>query len=812
MKKIAALLLTLSTVFALVACGKKKNKSTTSKTTTAGKTTTAQKTTENINPDDYLTPDVKGNLIKNGNFNNGDKEIASSGDELIGNWWVYGITGHGKINVNKKHQLELGVIQMEPQMHSIQLAYDGFKLFKGNSYTLEFDACATEERHIEVRVQKNGGSYENYMLAGGVKEEDTIVKLTTEMQHFKFEFTTDFQDKAPRLAINCGYFKDQGDKLVEKAKYSLDTDTMTLTYYPNQTITFDNVVLLCTHDEGIRIDELNRPMITLNQVGFTTWGVKEAVFRKAADKELDTAYDIVNVDTEAVVFSASVTPLEGKNESSNEVCGYADFTSFKTPGKYKIVGNNSGESYEFEIRDDVYGDIAKDTIMMLYKQRCGTVLGEEGDKFAHAACHQSQATIYGTNKKIDVSGGWHDAGDYGKYVVAGAQTVQDLLLTYEQYGDVFTYDSYVTGTDENIPDILEEAMWELDWMLKMQTEDGGVYHKVTTLTFPENNVSAVKDTGPLYVSPVSYAATADFAAVMARASLILQDSGIALDKANVYKEAAIKAYAALGTKVEMKSFANPSDPVYGQVKTGEYPDGDLYDELTWASIELYNLTADEQYLDTFYANYTKTDELGLGWANVNGFAIQSYLEYMNSSTETYATILNVLLAEADKLVENSTKDVYNITLGKTEVDGEEIYQFEWGSNLTIANNAMILDFASWYSSTSKDYFDTLQKQINYLLGQNANCYCFVTGYGTLSPKNPHHRPSIIAHAAMPGMLVGGPDSNFDENGNDAIATNNCEGEAPALCYIDNDNSWSTNEITIYWNSPLTYILYAVSFD
>ena len=817
MKKVGVLLLTVATVFSLFACKKKKTTKDTTKVTT-----TENNTTEEINPDDYLTPNVEGNMLKNGNFNETTKETAQSGDQFIGNWWVYGLDGgYGVMNVTKKHELEIAVMKESKKEYCIQLAYDGFKLYQQNKYTLEFDAYATYERHFEVRVQENGGAYTNYMLEHPETDDDIIVEMGKEKKHYKFEFTSQVQDLAPRFVLNLGWF--EGDEMVEKPDYIPNFDDGTITTIPKEFIYLDNFVMKCTYDAGIRIDPLARPMITLNQVGFLPGQVKEVVFRKDPDKGLDTAYTIVDAETEEVVYSASVNALAERNESSNEIVGYADFTEFNTPGKYKIIGNVTGESYEFEIKDTVYDNLASDTIMMLYKQRCGEVLGEsETDKFAHDACHQSRATIYGTSETIDVSGGWHDAGDYGKYVVAGAQTIADLLLTYEEYGDVFKYDSYVTGTDSTIPDILEEAMWELDWMLKMQKANGEVYHKVTTLDFPENKVSAIEDTAPLYVSPTSYAATADFAAVMAKAACILKDKGIASEKATAYENAAKKAYAALSS-MSKTSFKNPTDVEPGKISTGEYPDGELDDEFTWASIELYFLTGTKTYLDSFYANYTKTKDFGLGWANVNGFAIESYLTHMdnydeNYDTETYETIRDIVLAEADKLLANIELDIYNVSIGKKKVtvDGveKEIWEFDWGSNLAVSNNAMILEFASWLSDTVEEctaYMNGLAKQVNYLLGQNANCYCFVTGYGTLSPVNPHHRPSIIAGSGNPlvGMLVGGPDSNFKENGNDAIATNNCEDSAPALCYIDHNNSWSTNEVTIYWNSPLTYVMYSL---
>ena len=682
---------------------------------------------------------------------------------------------------------------------------------KGSKYVFEFDAMASENRHFEIRIQQNGGNYENYLLEGA--SGHLVDTLGTEMKHYKFEFTSAVTDAAPRVAINLGYF--DGDKQYDKYEMVKDPETGIIDFVSNQFITLDNFVLKCTYDSGEVIDMLDldsRPKATLNQVGFYPAQQKQVVFRGDMSS-LDGRFSIVNVDTgEKEDFNGFVTTF-GTNPTSLEYVGYGDFSSFTKEGTFKIVGNKGSESPVFTISNSVYDNINNDLIMMLYRQRCGEVLGETDDPFAHTACHQELATIYGETTTIDVSGGWHDAGDYGKYVVAGAQTVADLLLTYDRIADsadeIFHYPSYVTGTDSAIPDILEEAMYELDWMLKMQRADGQVYHKVSTKEFPTNNVKPQDDHGQLYVSPVSYAATADFAAVMAMAARTLQS--IAPYKATEYSAAASKAYNALSSMTKT-SFTNPSD-----IKTGEYPDSDLDDELSWAAIEMYAISMDTTYLDTFLSNYTKTDELGLGWANVNGFAVVTALQTINPSDERFVTIANKVIEFADELVEISKTDVYNIT----------IKSFEWGSNLSIASNGMVLDFAASLidyaaeklgltdeqaSAKYAEYIKVREQQLNYLLGQNACAYCFVTGYGTLTPQHPHHRPSIAANAAMPGMLVGGPDSNFEENGEDQIAKRYCAGHAAAHCWVDNDNSWSTNEITIYWNSPLIFLITAVTYD
>ena len=78
----------------------------------------------------------------------------------------------------------------------------------------------------------------------------------------------------------------------------------------------------------------------------------------------------------------------------------------------------------------------------------------------------------------------------------------------------------------------------------------------------------------------------------------------------------------------------------------------------------------------------------------------------------------------------------------------------------------------------------------------------MTGYGSLTPTQPHHRPSQVLEQAMKGMIVGGPDSNLE----DPYAKATMQGVAPAKCYVDNVQSYSCNEVTIYWNSPLVYVL------
>ena len=473
-----------------------------------------------------------------------------------------------------------------------------------------------------------------------------------------------------------------------------------------------------------------------------------------------------------------------------------DFSEVTDPGTYYIY-TNAGSSYTFKIGTDVYDDIYSDVVLMLYRQRCGTELDPAiaGD-FAHGACHTEEAVIYGTNQTKDVSGGWHDAGDYGKYVVSGAKAVADLLVTYEDYG-VKADDLGLPESGNGVPDLLDEARYELEWMLKMQDEEsGGVYHKVTGMVFC-GMVMPEEDTEELVIAPISTTATADFAAVMAKASVVYKD--IDADFSASCYEAAVKAWAYIADIEDTTGFINPEG-----MDTGEYPDPNALDEKTWAAAELYlacqaGVTGADASDASVYADFIQNawnGEFvdGLGWLDVG-----MYAEYdlAKSKTDLAETAKARLLAEADKLISSASQDAYEQSLGTN---------YYWGSNMGIANNGMILYMAANVSegADATKYKTAASYELDYLLGANAMGYCFVTGYGTFSPSDTHHRPSQAMGVCMPGMLVGGACAELA----DPYAQMVLADEAPSMCYVDSSQSYSTNEVTVYWNSPLIYIMSA----
>ena len=694
-------------------------------------------------------PSIMGfNMINNGDFASKDHE-----------WHTYFEGGDGLMYVNDKGELEFDCKMIGTKEWANQLYYDGFALYKDCKYEIQFDCYSDVERDLGYRIQINGSDYHGY-------SEETI-HVGPEVKHFDITFTMEeASDPAPRLCFNLGKFANNSG-------------------FKEHTVCFDNIDLRCIDDKGYveggdSTGVVSSP-INLNQIGYLPNATKVAVMNGDA---IAAEASVIDCATGNEVFKGSVSTAV-KNAATGREEARFDFSSVTAPGTYKIV-SGSVESFEFKIGDKVYADAFKASLRMFYLQRCGTELTADlaGD-FAHPACHTEKATIFGTKDKIDVSGGWHDAGDYGRYVVSGAKAAADLMLAYSLYPDAFDDDLGIPESGNEIPDVLDEVKYELDWLFKMQNSEGGVYHKVTCANFP-SFVMPEEETEELIVTPVSTTATADFAAVMAMASTVFAPFDMPYSQRCL--DAATRASDYLDKHQGIEGAKNPDGIV-----TGEYPDQNDADERLWAYAELFKATGDTVYDDEFSAlmsGGSATCNTDLGWQGVGAYAGYAYLSADKNKGKFYDVVHASFMAGIADIEATASTDSYNCSLK----------EYPWGSNMTVANNGMLLLLFDKVENSNKG--DAVaREQLNYLLGTNGTGYCFLTGFGTLSPKNPHHRPSQAKKAAVPGMLAGGPNQNLE----DPYAQNVLTGTAPALCYADSDQAFSLNEVTIYWNSPLVFL-------
>ncbi|MBN2618834.1 MAG: glycoside hydrolase family 9 protein [Spirochaetales bacterium] len=663
---------------------------------------------------------------------NGD---ASNGTEK---WGLY-VNPPGKgVMANTNGEIEYKIDKTGSDKWHIQAHYAGLTFIKGAHYKLKVDMSSSIPRPAQIRIQKDSDPYTAYL------EKD--IELTTEMQTFTYEFEMQEEsDEFSKLCFNLGMFPD-----ITTEQHSIKVD--------NLSILLDTRTLMSTN-QG-----MDNPVIAINQVGYLPNELKKV--KITTNKE---TFNVVNSKTNEVVYNGKFS-IGIDDPASGDTVYTGDFSDLKLDGTYYIEVPELGKSYTFTIGANVYSSLYKGVEDVFYVQRCGEDLGSIAGDWAHKACHTSMATIYGTTEKLDVSGGWHDAGDYGRYVGPGAKAVADLLLS------------------NNLTEkLLSEAKYELDWMLKMQDKKtGGVYHKVTTPAFIGSVMPDTNST-ELVISPISSTATADFAAIMAFSSRVYEKTATA--DAKKMLTASIQAWNWLEENPVYPGFVNPQG-----ITTGEYGDPQDGDERFWAAVELYLSTGEEKYLEFAKNSFNQNKWDGMGWQDIGTYGVISYLfwDKKDKDVEFYNILKNHFIESVEKISEMSKKDGYGISLGMN---------YPWGSNEVVADNGCRLMYG--YQLTENElYRNQALDHLNYLLGANSLNFSYVSGFGTDSLQNPHHRPSQAIGKATPGMLAGGPNSGLQ----DPLAESKLAGLPPAKCYIDAEPSYSTNEMTIYWNSPLYLLL------
>lgn len=320
-----------------------------------------------------------------------------------------------------------------------------------------------------------------------------------------------------------------------------------------------------------------------------------------------------------------------------------------------------------------------------------------------------------------------------------------------------------------------------------------------------NFVMPARDERQFILFPASSMATADFAAVMALASRIYTEYDA--DFSRTALSAAKRAWSWLESHPEFTGFVNPEE-----CNTGDYADTDDRDERLWAAAEMYRAVKDDIYLEEaerFYAELERerTDVVSMGWGNVSGFAGWCMLEESLCRTgadgekdagkkaELSEKYRAAFTSEADRIVALSRKSKYGVAL-----DAQE---YEWGSNMTVLNRAMILGTAFLLTPDDR-YIECAAEQMDYILGVNAAGYSYVTGIGEHSFRNPHNRVTVAdgIEETIPGFVSGGPNAcPVDEKAEWLIEP----GTPPMKCYLDIWECYSLNEITIYWNSPAIFV-------
>jgi endoglucanase len=730
----------------------------------------------------------------------GPEQVTNGGfDDGLTGWNNYPaasvVDGQGCIDVPANAGAYAAAISQKP----IPMLLD-------ESYLLTFSASVTPSQSGTIRAVIQAGEEQNYAQALPEK----ALELGPEPKQFSFTFTSAFDIPQAELAFQ--------QSTNNTAAYRLCVDNVSLTggaeppvYQP---------------DTG--------PRVRVNQVGYLPHGPKGATL--VTEATAATGWQLKNAAGK-VVASGRTTP-RGVDPSAGLNVHTVNFGSYRKSGTgYTLVADGE-TSYPFDITGSTYQTLRKDSKTFFYTNRSGIAISNAiAPGYGRAAGHVGVAPNQGDtavpcqdladdSQKLlaepwtcdyttDVTGGWYDAGDHGKYVVNGGISVAQLMQEYERTLTARSVDRGRLGdgtlrvpeSRNKVPDLLDEARWELEWMLKMQVKDGRplagmAFHKVADVDWTGLPLDPAADPQKRVLYRPSTAATLNLAAVTAQGARLFAPFDRAFAKR--LRSAAVVAYAAAKANPALYAPA-PNGTLDPNPGSGPYDDADVSDEFYWAAAELYLSTGAKAYRNDVLGSTLHTADVftsGFDWGHVAALG-RLDLATVPSLLPGRTAVRRSVIDAGRKLL--TTQAAQPFGQAYAPAGGN----YPWGSNGSILNNLQVLATA-YDLSGDRALRDGVVRGMDYVLGRNALNLSYVTGYGDVFSQNQHSR--MYAHqvdATSPhppaGTVAGGPNSTAASTG-DPVATplfkNGC---AAQFCYIDDIGSWATNEITVNWNAPLSWV-------
>lgn len=536
-------------------------------------------------------------------------------------------------------------------------------------------------------------------------------------------------------------------------------------------------------------------LLKFNQIGYLNQGQKLALIPEKSQQ----AFQLIALPSGQIVFKGQSSKAE-LWAPAGETVSIADFTQVQSNGRYRLEVTGF-TPVELQITAQPYAQLHDAAIKAYYFNRASQQLDPVyAGVWARPAGHpDDQVQIHAsagsasrpTGTVVQSAKGWYDAGDYNKYVVNSGISTFTLLDAWTDFKDFYSQRQWnIPESGNNIPDLLDEVLWNLDWISSMQDPaDGGVYHKLTNLNF-DGSVMPHQAVAPRYLVQKTTAAALNFAAVMAKASRVLSE----FDKEQPGKAALFRQQAILAWQWASKNpaiiYQQPKD-----VSTGAYGDKHLADEFAWAAAELYLLTGEQPYRQQFFqlAQPVQT----ASWASVAALGYFSLAKEANRLTpKQRQLVFSAITTVADQFVTQHQASAYKVAMVAED--------FVWGSNAVAMNKAILLYKANQITA-KVGYQEAMQGLVDYVLGRNPLDLSYVTGFGVKSPQHIHHRPSEAdgIPTPVPGWLAGGAQPGQQDK---------CKynSKLPAKSYVDDECSYASNEVAINWNAPLVYMLAAFS--
>jgi endoglucanase len=521
---------------------------------------------------------------------------------------------------------------------------------------------------------------------------------------------------------------------------------------------------------AVETGEKPKVEVVVDQVGYPIAGEKLATIfvGDSSGHPMPRQFQVVPATGDAAVAIGEIRGPNPEPELGGRLAWVADFSAVRAAGTYRLLIPGAGESPTFAVSPSAYAELFGKATRSYFLNRCGVAVDDPLTGVRHAVCHASQASLEDNQgTKLEVSGGWHDAGDFGRYVPTAAVTIGQMLLLAELVPAAARVS--LDGTD-----LLAEARFELDWLLKMQRADGGVYHKVSSASFP-GWIRPEDDNAPLLVYGVGSADTGAAAATFARgARTFASDRSYAQSLA----DAADRAWRWLQDHPQ-----HVAPPVGG---TGPYLTGDDRDTREWAAAELFALTGDSNY-EQFLIQNPRSWVGPIGWADTSGLALVTHALTPSASADARVRAVQLILNQARERAASAQGHPYGVALRPDE--------YTWASAKNVLAIAQLLLIANKLAP-DPSFVAAAENQLHWVLGRNPLGQSFVTSFGTRSPLHPHHRLIAAGGKMIPGLLVGGPNGRVEDG--------RARANLGPRSYIDDQEAYSCNEPAIDYNAPLVF--------
>ncbi|MEN9627615.1 MAG: hypothetical protein RJA10_842 [Pseudomonadota bacterium] len=551
---------------------------------------------------------------------------------------------------------------------------------------------------------------------------------------------------------------------------------------------------------GSMTPQVQRPL--LNQLGFPPSWDKTAFITTS---ERDSRPLMARVTRDGAEVARLQVPAAVYDKSGQVWLRVIELGPLRTPGRYRLtVGDRP--PVEFEVGDTVYAEARGALLRAFYLQRCGAALADARTGLEHPVCHAADGVLAHTDdlhtkgRPWPNRGGWHDAGDYGKYVATTAVSIGRILAAYERSprrwaGD----DTGIPESSNRVPDLLDEMRVGLDWMLAMQRMDGAVYRKVGGHQWPKG-LAPHEDLAPRFVYGVSSPDTAKAVAAWAQAARLYRAHDP--QAAQRYLLAARRGWAwleqvgAAAQRIDLREGDDSGSGPYVANAIDTEPSL-LYDwdDRLWAAAELYLSTREAPFLHWLHGRLLDTPFNLFEWKDPSALAL-SYLHWHPG----FAEHRSLAGPARQRIVERARHVMADLAGSPWRLANQ---RFIWGSNKMAAEEGISLCLAHELTG-DPTYLHGAREQAHYLLGRNAFGKSFVSGIGHDAVSQVSHLWFQVMGRPIPGLLVGGPNS--------AEQSSIAPRDRGPLSWIDDTRSYATNEFAVDYNASLIGLLDALESD